>query len=299
MAGAVADPAPSERAAAKDDARAWSMLTVGLSEVLLVEPDPDEADRLRAALEKRSIPVGIFSSPWHALAHLARNEAAVLVASARLGSSALRDLVEAVRAETEIPVLIAFGPEDVQTIGAAVIAGGRPLVTLPYNAQQLVRAVADIVPTAPAPLVFEVGRLSIVPQWQDAHLDDRGLDLSPIEFRILTELARRGGRAVSRTALIHACWPNPPANPKSILNAAIKRIRHKLESLGVADSIETVRGVGYRLNVSALAHPQGESGVGPKPISERSTSTRREISATMRRTSAAERPIGSATGQST
>ncbi|MFE6648284.1 winged helix-turn-helix domain-containing protein [Nocardioides sp. NPDC057772] len=249
---------------------------------MLIEPDEDEAVRVEAELSVRGVRVVTFTTPWHALAHLGAEPAAVVVVSVRLGPLLLGEIVEAIRDETDHLVLIAYAPDDTETIGPAVAAGGRPLVVLPYDTGELIRVIGAVLPSLPPPTEVRIGRLSMVPEWQDARVDDTSLDLSPLEFRVLVELVRRDGRAATRDALVAAAWPEVPNEPNNLLTAAIKRVRHKFELLGVHDTIETIRGVGYRINTRAFA-PRGQAG--KTPISAMSRSTRIEISSTIRRTS--------------
>jgi len=269
------------------DARLWAGSSNGREALILIEPDTAEAERIGEALVHRGLRFATFASPWRALAHLGAEPAAVVVASASLGAEPLRQLVEAIRGETALPVLIAYRPEDMDDIGPAVIAGGRPAVGLPYDAHELIRTLSAELPKLPPPARVEFGRLSLVPEWRDAHLDGKGLGLSRIEFRVLDELVRRGGRCASRVDLLSAGWPEGATDPKSLLSAAVKRLRIKFAAVGVVDAVETVRGVGYRLNAPALSATQLSDGPqsAAVPISSMSRSTRPEMSSTMRRTS--------------
>lgn len=287
MPRAVDDLPPSERFRAASDARTWATQSNGRETVVLIEPDAGEADRIGGALVRRGVRFLSFTNPWRALAHIGGEAAAVVVVSARLGAVPLREIVEAIKDETPLPVLIAYRPTDTETIGPAVLAGGRPLVGLPYEPHELMRVVGDALPSLPSPACVEFGRLSVIPEWNDAHLDGTGLDLSPLEFRVLAELVRRGGRAASRDALVTAAWSDAPTDPKGLLTAAIKRLRHKFEALGVCDAVETVRGVGYRLNARTLHESELSSGPqrAATPISTMRRSTRVEMSSTILRTS--------------
>ncbi len=283
----VDDLPPSERHRALADARVWAGCSNGREALILIEPDADEAARIGGALTHRGVRHESFTSPLRALAHLGTEPAAVVVASVNVGGDILTQLVEAVTAETALPVLIAHRPDDTALIGPAVLAGGRPVVGLPYDARDLIRTLSETLPQLPPPACVEFGRLSLVPEWRDAHLDGRGLGLSRIEFRVLAELARRGGRCASRDDLVSVTWPEGATDPKSLLNAAIKRLRLKFLSFGVVDAVETVRGVGYRLNGPALSATDLSAGpqLAATPISTMSRSTRPEISSTIRRTS--------------
>lgn len=276
----------SDRSRAQTDARAWSSRSDGREVVVLIEPDRDEAENVAEHLARRGVRTLAFDSPWRALAHLGAEPAAIVIVSARLGSGCMSEIVQAIKDERPLPVLIAYDPTDLGSIGPAVIAGGQPRIALPYRVEDVMGAIADVLPALPPPVSVDFGRLSIVPEWQDAHLDGRGLDVSPLEFKVLTELIHRRGRAVSREVLLASAWETLPADPKGSLGAALRRLRCKMAALGVPDAIETVRGVGYRLNGEALdVQGVGEPVAPDVPSSAIRTLTRAAMSSTMRRTS--------------
>ncbi|TSD65701.1 winged helix-turn-helix domain-containing protein [Aeromicrobium piscarium] len=287
MSGELHELSPTERISVRSDVRTWRARSDASEVLILVEPDIAEADRIGRELTQRGVRFLNFVSPWRALAHLGSESSAVVVVSSGLGQGPLEVIVEAVRAETSLPVLIAYRPDETDVIGPAVAAGGRPLIIHPYEASDMIRIVCEVLPAPAPPACVEFGRLSLVPEWQDAQLDEKGIDLSPLEFHVLSELVRRAGRAASKEALIAAAWSGTSPDPNALLAAAIKRIRHKFMARGVCEAIETVRGVGYRLSAAALggAPQMGVSHGVATPISPMSRSTRAEMSSTIRRTS--------------
>lgn len=287
MSGQLNEVSSTGQLKARADTRAWRSRSDGRERFILVDPDHEEATRLGVDMTRRGVQFVSFVSPWRALAHIGSEAAAVVVVSSRLGRDALEDVVAAVRLETDFPVLIAYDPDETEVIGPAVVAGGRPVVIHPYDASEIIHSICRTLPGPQPPSRLEFGRLSLVPEWQDAHLDELGMDLSPLEFRVLAELVRREGRAASSDALISAAWSGTSSEPKGLLAAAMKRIRHKFTTLGVQDAVTTVRGVGYRLN-SAAFQPETrlrDSHNPAVPISPMSRSTRAEMSSTIRRTS--------------
>jgi DNA-binding response OmpR family regulator len=77
-------------------------------------------------------------------------------------------------------------------------------------------------------------------------IDNRPIDLSPREFSLLESLLRHPGQALSRDQLLDQAWPFGVAVTPNAVDAYVHYLRTKLGSEG--DRIETVRGVGYRLN---------------------------------------------------
>src|SRR5207247_6294000 len=76
-----------------------------------------------------------------------------------------------------------------------------------------------------------------------AFAQDRELDLTPTEFRLLEVLLRQPGRAFTRAQLMSAAIGEGTMVLERTIDVHIKTLRRKL---GAHDLIETVRGVGYR-----------------------------------------------------
>jgi len=82
----------------------------------------------------------------------------------------------------------------------------------------------------------------------DAHelrADGRRIGLTPLEFAVLDRLRRIPGRTVSRRELLQDVWGWDGAATSNVVDATVRRLRHKLEDGLVV--VETVRGAGYRL----------------------------------------------------
>jgi hypothetical protein len=75
-------------------------------------------------------------------------------------------------------------------------------------------------------------------------LDGRRVDLTRLEFDLLSYLHERQGRVVDRTSLLRDVWGYEDAGGSNVLEAAVRSLRKKLGDRAAA--IETVRGVGYR-----------------------------------------------------
>ncbi|MDQ4064842.1 MAG: winged helix-turn-helix domain-containing protein, partial [Actinomycetota bacterium] len=96
--------------------------------------------------------------------------------------------------------------------------------------------------------ILEVNDLRIDVEAFEATRNGERLELTPTEFRLLTELARRPGRVVSRATLLRNVWGYDFLGGGSLITMAIKRLRSKIERDPTHPRIiETVRGVGYRL----------------------------------------------------
>ena len=71
--------------------------------------------------------------------------------------------------------------------------------------------------------------------------------LSPTEYRMLAAIAGRPGEVVRRRAVIAAAWPDGAIVSENTVDSLMRRLRTKLAEVDAPASIETVRGIGFRL----------------------------------------------------
>ena len=96
--------------------------------------------------------------------------------------------------------------------------------------------------------VLEVGPLRIMPAEHLARAEGRALMLSIRELRLLTELARRADRIVTREELFRLVWGREMRNRDRSVDVYIRKLRVKLEAaLPGWSFIHTHFGLGYRL----------------------------------------------------
>ena len=98
---------------------------------------------------------------------------------------------------------------------------------------------------------IRVGRLEVRPDELVAAVDGRVLDLTVRELQLLTALARRSDRIVTREELYTAVWQRPFRRNERSVDVYVRRLRRKLrEAVPESDYIHTHYGFGYRLSAS-------------------------------------------------
>jgi two-component system phosphate regulon response regulator PhoB len=101
--------------------------------------------------------------------------------------------------------------------------------------------------------VHVVGRLRVDSAAHRVWSGGREIHPTPVEFRILLALSRRGGDVVGRDVLLTEVWGLGSDAPTRTVDTHIKRLRRRLGADG--QLLETVRGVGYRLRDEREARP--------------------------------------------
>ena len=105
--------------------------------------------------------------------------------------------------------------------------------------------------------VIQAGSVEVRPEEFLATVDGQPLELTVRELQLLTALARRSGRIVSREELYTAVWQRPFRSNERSVDVYVKRLRRKLEeALPGWVFIHTHYGFGYRLapSLSQLFH---------------------------------------------
>jgi DNA-binding response OmpR family regulator len=163
------------------------------------------------------------------------------------GFSLCREL----RTRSGVPIIMvtAKGEEVDRVVGLEV--GADDYIVKPFGFRELlarIRAVARRTSERPAQRAVRLGALELDTRSRRVSVDGRELDLTPKEFDLLALLARDPGSVVSRAQILEEVWQTTWFGSAKTIDVHVAALRRKL---GDPSWIETVRGVGLRLNVPA------------------------------------------------
>ena len=151
--------------------------------------------------------------------------------------------------DISIIIISARSEETDQVVGFSL--GADDYVTKPFSAKvlmQRIKALHRRVEGSSDPVdVIEHMGVKIDRVRHRAFAEDRELDLTPTEFRLLECMLRQPGRAFTRHQLMDAAIGEGAIVLERTIDVHIKTLRKKV---GAAELIETVRGVGYRFRES-------------------------------------------------
>ena len=102
----------------------------------------------------------------------------------------------------------------------------------------------------PRPTVIEVGDLRLDPASHQVWRGETEIELSAREFALLEALMRRPEQALSRDQLLTHAWGDIHDTSSNVVDVYVRYLREKIDRPFGADSLRTVRGVGYRLTGS-------------------------------------------------
>jgi two-component system, OmpR family, response regulator len=147
------------------------------------------------------------------------------------------------------PVLMLTARDAIEDRVSGLDTGADDYLTKPFSFDELLARLRALTRRAPAerPAVLEVGDLRLDPAAHRAWRGDRELDLSAKEFALLGVFMRRPGVALTRTKLLDGAWDLAFESRSNVVDVYVRYLRQKIDQPFGTDSIETVRGVGYRL----------------------------------------------------
>jgi two-component system phosphate regulon response regulator PhoB len=95
------------------------------------------------------------------------------------------------------------------------------------------------------PSSIEIGELKLVSEEHQVTCDNKSVQLTPSEFKLLFALMKNGGRVLTRERLIHLVQGEGVTVVDRTIDTHVFGLRKKLGKC--ADVIETIRGIGYRV----------------------------------------------------
>jgi two-component system OmpR family response regulator len=147
------------------------------------------------------------------------------------------------------PVLMLTARDSVEDRVAGLDTGADDYLAKPFAFAELLARLRALArrgePERPA--VLEVGDLRLDPATRDVWRGTTAIDLSPKEFSLLQTFMRRPGVVLSRYFLLEHAWDFAYENRSNVVDVHIRQLRRKVDKPFGLSSIETVRGVGYRL----------------------------------------------------
>jgi len=225
------------------------------STILVVDDDVQLRRFLRTTLTGHGHAVLEAGSVADAIATIQRARPTVVLLDLGLpdgdGLAVVRNIAPADR--PPIIVLSARGQEGDKV--AALDAGAEDYLTKPFGASELLARIRVVLRRAagpPTPDTIEVGPIKIDQPRHAVTMDGREVHLTPIEFKLLLELAREPGRVFTHRHLLTTVWGPTAAEQTHYLRVHMAALRRKIESDPARPQwLLTEAGVGYRLREAA------------------------------------------------
>jgi len=224
--------------------------------VLIVDDEVPLQEMLQHALERDGYRVVVAGTAADGIAAFEREAPDAILLDVMLPDRSGRDVCQEIRGRSTVPIIMLTALDDEVDKVVGLELGADDYITKPFGLSELrsrVRAIlrraSMAAPAADEPdtavldgagVVLDRGRRLV-------QVDGAEVDLTYVEFEILTALMESPGRVYSRTQLLDQVWGSSDFREPRTVDVHVRHLREKIEA-DPADPrrIHTVRGVGYR-----------------------------------------------------
>jgi two-component system, OmpR family, response regulator len=222
--------------------------------ILVADDDAHIREVIRFALEKAGMQVALASDGRDTLRQFHTATADLIVLDINMPELDGLEVCREIRKTSQVPILFLSSRDDEIDRILGLELGGDDYVTKPFSPRELVARINAILkrskpaptPNTIAPLVQ--GKLRIVPEQHRAYWGNAAINLTATEFAIVLLLAQQPNRVFDRDAIMDKAYDTNTYVSDRTIDSHIRHIRQKFAEAGCATLIETVHGVGYKLN---------------------------------------------------
>lgn len=222
--------------------------------ILLVEDDPEIRRWLRVILEAEGYRLLFAETGAQGVIEAAARQPDLILLDLGLPDLDGVEVIRRVRGWTNTPIIVISARGQEKDKVEALDAGADDYVSKPFGVSELLARLrvalrhAATVQSGPEPTRFKNGGLEIDLAARLVRVDGREVHLTPIEYKLLTALARQPGRMLTHRQLLKEVWGPNFIEHHNYLRVHMSQLRRKIESQPARPRyILTEPGVGYRL----------------------------------------------------
>ncbi|MEO6712895.1 MAG: response regulator transcription factor [Mycobacteriales bacterium] len=241
-----------------NSARSWSVLSPLSSSgchaahmrVLLVEDDARLAAALHRALRGAGVVADVAATSEDAVWMVREVSYEAVVLDVMLPDTDGFETCRQLRAGgVWTPIIMVTARASIEDRVRGLDVGADDYLTKPFSLAELLARLRALVRRDPVerPSVISLGALRLDPATRRAWRGDIEIALSAREHALLEAFMRRPGQVLSQRQLIDAAWDFAFENPSNVVEVYVRYLREKIDRPFGTKSLETVRGIGYRM----------------------------------------------------
>lgn len=224
--------------------------------IVVAEDDLNIRNGIVALLQGEGYDVAVAKDGEEALKRYAERKPDLLILDIMMPKKSGYDVCRSIRAkdeQTPLIMLTAKGEEIDKVLGLGL--GADDYMTKPFSTRELVARVAAVLRRSVRPMerpveekeCFKIGKAEVDPKRYEVRAKEGVEPLSDKEMKLLQFFHQHPGEVLTRDMLLNAVWGVDYFGNTRTLDQHVALVRKKL---GIsADAIQTVHGVGYRLNM--------------------------------------------------
>lgn len=218
--------------------------------ILIVEDDRNTANLVETYLQREGFSTLIEHDGQKGLRAAQSEQLDLVILDVMLPGLDGMEICRTLRNESDVPILMLTAREEEIDRVLGFNLGADDYVVKPFSPRELVERVKAIlrrtrsVSIAP---ILRHGALSLDPEKHKVSVENRQVDLTTSEYKLLHKLMSSPGRVFSRSELLRHFYEHEDAVVERVIDVHINKLRQKIEPNPAHPIyIETVRGFGYR-----------------------------------------------------
>ncbi len=221
--------------------------------VLVVEDEERIARFLKKGLEEESYAVDVVRDGASALDWVAGTSYDLILLDVMLPGLTGFEVCRLLRQrEVSTPILMLTARDEVDDRVTGLDAGADDYLPKPFAFKELLARMRALTRRAtvspPANTLIELADLSLDTVTHRAKRGERDIELTVKEYALLDYLMRNPRRPLSRTQIRESIWGYDYYGASNVVDVYVRHLRQKLEANGEPPLIQTVRGVGYKID---------------------------------------------------
>jgi two-component system, OmpR family, response regulator len=218
--------------------------------VLVVEDDLKMAAAIRRGLRFEGVVVDLAGGGEDAIRMIGATDYDAVLLDVMLPDIDGFETCRRLRAQGEwVPVLMLTARDAIEDRVRGLDGGADDYLTKPFSLAELLARLRALVRRGPVerPSVLQVGDLRLDPATREVWRGEHLIELSAREFALLETFMRRPGQVLTQLQLLEAAWDLGYEQRSNVVEVYVRYLREKIDRPFGLRSLETVRGVGYRL----------------------------------------------------
>ena len=222
-----------------------------MQKILIIEDDEKLRCELETFLNKNGFVATSLKKFDNAVEDILKIQADLLLLDINLPYTDGEFICKEIRKTSNVPIIMVTSRDSKMDELLSLNYGADQYVTKPYNIQILLAKIVGLLKrnqnAGNNPDKIDCGEFVLNTAGRIIEKEDNKVELTKNEYKILEYLVIHRQQVISRDEIMDYLWESEEFVDDNTLNVNIKRLRMKLEELGLTDQIETRRGQGYLL----------------------------------------------------